>query len=154
VTCFKEHVRYRSSVSYVWEYLDWAYMRQDTFLHDLMKLVHAVKGIREKNYRGLEVYLGLLLRIFDIAEDSGMLPILHQNNLRPMYEKWLHGDQARWWTHAEKADILDQSEEFCRYIRGRYYLINMLASQVAISSNNTKKGNSCQPDDGQKPKDG
>jgi hypothetical protein len=61
-------------VSYVWEYLDWAYMRQDTFLHDLMKLVHAVKGIREKNYRGLEVYLGLLLRIFDIAEETGCCP--------------------------------------------------------------------------------
>jgi hypothetical protein len=36
-------------------------------------------------------YLDLLLRTFDIAKDAGMLPvILHQNNLRLMYEKWQH----------------------------------------------------------------
>jgi hypothetical protein len=34
-------------VSQVWEYLDRAYMRQNTFLHDLMKLVYAVKEIGE-----------------------------------------------------------------------------------------------------------
>jgi hypothetical protein len=48
------------------------------------------------------------LLTFDIAKDVGMLPIvLHQNNLQPMYEKWLHGEQAKWWTHAKRFDILD-----------------------------------------------
>jgi hypothetical protein len=36
----------------VWEYLDQAYMRQDTFLRDLMKPVHAFKELGEKKYRG------------------------------------------------------------------------------------------------------
>jgi hypothetical protein len=47
----KERVRYRSTVAQVWEYLDLAYMRQDVFLHDLMKPVLTHKEIREKNYR-------------------------------------------------------------------------------------------------------
>jgi hypothetical protein len=69
-------------------------MRQDVFLHNLMKPIYAHK---EKNYRGLEEYLDLLIWTFDIAEEAGMLPIiLHMNNLRPMYEKWPHGEQARW----------------------------------------------------------
>jgi hypothetical protein len=58
-----------------------------------MKLVHTFKELREKNYRGLDEYLDLLLRTFDITEDAGMLPIVLQlNNLWPMYEKWPHGE--------------------------------------------------------------
>jgi hypothetical protein len=71
----KEQVRYRSTVSQVWEYLDRAYMRQDTFLHDLIKPVHAFKELGEQNYRGLEEYLDLLLRTIYITEDGGMLPL-------------------------------------------------------------------------------
>jgi hypothetical protein len=64
-----------------------------------------------------------------------MLPIiLHQNNLRPMYEKWPHGEQAKWWTHAERFDIMVQPEEFRWYISYQYYVVAMLASHVAISS--------------------
>jgi hypothetical protein len=92
----KERIRYRSTVAQVWEYLDRAYQRQDVFLHDLMKPVFAHKEIGEKNYRALEEYLDLLIRTFDIAEEAGMLPVvLHMNNLRPMYEKWPHGEQAK-----------------------------------------------------------
>jgi hypothetical protein len=61
-------------VSQVWEYLDRAYMRQDTFLHDLIKPVHAFKELGEKNYRGLKENLDLLLRTIYITEDTGMLP--------------------------------------------------------------------------------
>ncbi len=40
--------------------------------------------------------MDLLILTFNITKDAGMLPIvLHQNNL-PMYEKWLHGEQAMW----------------------------------------------------------
>jgi hypothetical protein len=81
----KERVRYRSTAGRVWEYLDRAYMRQDVFLHDLMKLVLTHKEIGRKSYRSLEEYLDLLIQTFDIAEEAGMLPIaLHMNNLRPM----------------------------------------------------------------------
>jgi hypothetical protein len=39
----------------------------------------------------------LLIRTFDITEEASMLLImLHQNNLRPIYEKWLQGEQVRW----------------------------------------------------------
>jgi hypothetical protein len=101
----KERVRYRSTVAQGLEYLDRAYQRQDVFLHDLMKPVLAHKEIGEKNYRALEEYLDLLIRTFDMAEEAGMLPVvLHMNNLRPMYEKWPHGEQAKWWTHAERFD--------------------------------------------------
>ncbi len=51
--------------------------------------------------------MDLLICTVDIAEEAGMLPIvLHMNNLRPMYEKWSHGVQAKWWTHAERYDIV------------------------------------------------
>jgi hypothetical protein len=57
--------------------------------------------------KALEEYLDLLICTVDIAEEAGMLPIvLHMNNLRPMYEKWSHGVQAKWWTHAERYDIV------------------------------------------------
>ncbi len=45
----KERVRYKSTVTPVWEYLDRAYLCQDTYLHDLMKLVQAVRDISDKN---------------------------------------------------------------------------------------------------------
>jgi hypothetical protein len=56
----KEQVRFRSIVDQVWEYLDQAYLRQDAFLHDLMKAEHAVNYVSDKNYRLLEEYLDLL----------------------------------------------------------------------------------------------
>ncbi len=46
-------------------------MWQYTFLHDLMKPVHAVRDISYKNYRALEEYLDLLIWSFDIARDAG-----------------------------------------------------------------------------------
>jgi hypothetical protein len=83
---------------------------------------------------GLEEYLDLMLITSNIVVDAGMLPIvLHQNNLRPMYEKWPHGERVRWWTHAERFNVLDQPEEF-----RQYYVIDMLASEVVINS--TSKG--------------
>jgi hypothetical protein len=58
-----------------------------------MKPVYTFKELREKNYRGLDEYLDLLLRTFDITKDAGMLPIvLHLNNLWHMYKKWPHGE--------------------------------------------------------------
>jgi hypothetical protein len=132
-------------VGRVWEYLDWAYMRQDVFLHNLMKPVHAFKELGETNYRSLEEYLEPLLRTFDIAEEAWMLPIiLHQNNLRPMYKKWPHG--PKWWTNAERFNIMDQPMEFHWYIKNRYYV-------VAIAISSMGKGGS-QKDDAQKPKEG
>jgi hypothetical protein len=105
----------------------------------------AHKEISEKNYRALEEYLDLLIRTFDIAEEAGMLSVvLHMNNLRPMYEKWPHGEQARWWTHAERFDIMQQPLEFCRYIMERYRVVATLVSNMVISSttrSSTQKDN-------------
>jgi hypothetical protein len=99
-----------------------------------MKPVHAFKGLGEKNYQRLEEYLDLLLRTFDIAEEVEMLPIvLHQNNLRPMYKKWPNGEQPKWWTHAERLDIMDQTEEFCWYIKN-HYKVSLRASRVSLYS--------------------
>ncbi len=146
----KERVRYRSTVAQVWEYLDRAYQRQDVFLHDLMKPVLAHREISDKNYRALEEYLDLLIRTFDIVEEAGMLPVvLHMNNLRPMYEKWLHGEQAKWWTHAELFDLIQQPLEFRRYIMGRYRVVATLASHMVISTTNRSSGQK----DGDKKKD-
>jgi hypothetical protein len=64
-----------------------------------------------------------------------MLPIvLHMNNLRPMYEKLPHGEQAKWWTHTERFDIMQQPVEFRRYIMDRYHVVATLASHMVISS--------------------
>ncbi len=137
----KKRVRYRSTVAQVWEYLDRAYQQQDVFLHDLMKLVFAHKEIGEKNYRALEEYLDLLIRTFDIAEEAGMLPVvLHMNNLRPMYEKWPHVEQAKWWTHAERFDVIQQPLEFRCYIQGRYRVVATLASHMVIASAGRSSG--------------
>jgi hypothetical protein len=137
----KEQVWYRSTVAQVWEYLDRAYQRQDVFLHYLMKPVLAQKEIGEKNYRALEEYLDLLIRTFDIAEEARMLPIvLHMNNLGPMYENWPHGEQAKWWTHAERFDIMHQPLELRRYIMDRYKVVAMLASHMVISSSGKSGG--------------
>ncbi len=110
------------------------------FLHDLMKPVLAHKEIGEKNYRALEEYLDLLIRTFDIAEEAGMLPVvLHMNNLWPMYEKWPHGKQAKWWTHAERFDVMQQPLEFRRYIMKRYRVVATLASHMVIASTSRQK---------------
>ncbi len=135
----------------VWEYLDRAYQQQDVFLHDLMKPVLAHKEISEKNYRALEEYLDLLIRTFDIAKEAGMLSVvLHMNNLRPMYEKWQHEEHAKWWTHAERFDIMLHLLEFRRYIMERYRVVATLASNTVIAlttQSSTQK-------DGNKKKDG
>jgi hypothetical protein len=82
----------------------------------------------------LEEYLDLWIWTFDFTRDARILPIvLQKNNLRPMYEKLPHGEQARWWAHAERHDILDQAVLFQRYIRARYQGVATLASQAAIT---------------------
>jgi hypothetical protein len=71
-----------------------------------MKPFHAARDISDKNYWALEEFLDLLIQTLDIVEDAGMLPIvLHQNNLRLMYEKWQHSEQTRCWTSAERFSI-------------------------------------------------
>jgi hypothetical protein len=52
----KEQVRNMSSVDQVWKYLNWAYLQQDTFPYQLIKLVHAARDISKKNYRDLEEF--------------------------------------------------------------------------------------------------
>ncbi len=80
-----------------------------------------------------------------------MLPVvLHMNNLRPMYEKWPHGEQAKWWTHAELFDAMQQLLEFRRYIMGRYRVVATLASHMVIASTGRSSGQK----DGDKKKDG
>jgi hypothetical protein len=152
VDCFlspadRERIRYRSTVAQVWEYLDRAYQRQDVFLHDLMKPVLAQKEISKKNYQALD----LLIRSFDFAEEARMLSVaLNMNNLRPMYEKWPHGEQARWWTHAERFNIMRQLLEFCRYIMEWYRVAATLARNMVIAS----MTRSCTQKDSDKKKDG
>jgi hypothetical protein len=64
-----------------------------------------------------------------------MLPIvLHMNNLRPMYEKWPHGEQAKWWTPTERFDIMQQPVEFHWHIMDWYHVVATLASHMVISS--------------------
>ncbi len=150
----RERVHYRSTVAQVWECLDRAYQRQDVFLHDLMKPVLAHREITEKNYRALDEYLDLLIR----TEEAGMLSVvLHMNNLQPMYEKWPHGEQARWWTHAERFDIMQQPLEFRRYIMERYRVVATLASNMVISSttrSNAQKDSDKKKDGQGKPRGG
>ncbi len=70
-----------------------------------------------------------------------MLPIiLDMNNLRPMYEKCPRGEQARWWTHAERFNPMQQPEEFRQFILTQYHAVAMLASHVAISSTISRGG--------------
>jgi hypothetical protein len=88
----KEHVHYRSSLD---QYLVWAYLRQDTFLHNFMKPFHAIRRMGRNNYQSFEEFLDLMIRTFDIPEEARMLPILlHQNNLRPMHKNGLIGSRS------------------------------------------------------------
>src|SRR5450830_1269646 len=130
----KDRVRYKPSLKEVWEYLDRTYIRHDTFLHDLMKPVLSTKEIGDRNFRGLEEYMDLLIRTFDIAEDAGMLDIvLHINNMRPMFEKWPHSEQTRWWVKAASLTLQEQPAAFRRHVRERYQVVATIASQAAIS---------------------
>src|SRR5450830_1702910 len=130
----KDRVRYKPSLKEVWEYLDRTYIRHDTFLHDLMKPVLSAKEIGDRNYRGLEEYMDLLIRTFDIAEDAGMLDIvLHINIMRPMFEKWPHPEQTRWWVRAASLTLQQQPAAFRRHVRERYRVVATIASQAAIS---------------------
>src|SRR5450830_956854 len=130
----KERVRFKPSLREAWEYLNRTYIRHDTFLHDLMKPVLSTKEIGDRNFRGLEEYMDLLIRTFDIAEDAGMLDIvLHINNMRPMFEKWPHSEQTRWWVRTAEMTIQQQPAAFRRHVRERYQVVATLASQAAIS---------------------
>src|SRR5450830_1262795 len=130
----KERVRYKPSLKEVWEYLDRTYIRHDTFLHDLMEPVLSTREIGDRDYRGLEEYMDLLIRTFDIAEDAGMLDIvLHINNMRPMFEKWPHSEQTRWWVRAAELTLQQQPAAFRRHVRERYQVVATIASQAAIS---------------------
>src|SRR5450830_620561 len=130
----KDRVRYKPSLKEVWEYLDRTYIRHDTFLHDLMKPVLSAKEIGDRNFRGLEEYMDLLIRTFDIAKDAGMLDIvLHINNMRPMFEKWPHSEQTRWWVRAAELTLQQQPAAFRRHVRERYQVVATIASQAAIS---------------------
>src|SRR5450830_463615 len=130
----KDRVRYKPSLKEVWEYLDRTYIRHDTFLHDLMKPVLSAKEIGDRNFRGLEEYMDLLIRTFDIAKDAGMLDIvLHINNMRPMFEKWPHAEQTRWWVKAAEMTLQEQPAAFRRHVRERYQVVATIASQAAIS---------------------
>ncbi len=76
-----------------------------------------------------------MIQIFDITEDTELLPIvLHLNNLSPMYKKWPHTEQTRWRVHAKWFDLLEQVLEFQNYIQEWYKVIATIASQVAISA--------------------
>src|SRR5450830_266923 len=130
----KERVRYKPSLAEVWEYLDRTYIRHDTFLHDLTKPVLSTREIGDRNFIGLEEYMDLLIRTFDIAEDAGMLDIvLHINNMRPMFEKWPHSEQTRWWVKAASLTLQQQPAAFRRHVRERYQVVATIASQAAIS---------------------
>jgi hypothetical protein len=67
-----------------------------------------------------------------------------------MYEKWLHGEQAKWWTHAERFDVVQQPLEFRRYIQRRYRVVATLASHMVIASAGRSSGHK----DNEKKKDG
>ncbi len=69
-----------------------------------------------------------------------LLIMLHQNNLRPIYEKWLQGEQVRWWTKSERLNILVQPVEFRRYIQTRYLVPATMANQPASSTANKSSG--------------
>jgi hypothetical protein len=67
-----------------------------------------------------------------------------------MCGKWPHGEQAKWWTHAERFDIMQQPLEFRHYIMGQYRVVATLASNMVIAS----KSRCSTQKDGDKKKDG
>jgi hypothetical protein len=78
-----------------------------------MKPVQSTNEVEDRDFQALEEYLGLLIRIFDIAKDAGLLPIiLHLNNKCPGYKKRPHAEQIQWWVYAEGFDLLEQPPEF------------------------------------------
>ncbi len=78
----------------VLECLDRAYLRPKTFLHDLMKPIRRTKEVLDMDFQALVEYRDLLIRIFDIADDACLLPIIQRKNPKVMYKKWLHNGQT------------------------------------------------------------
>ena len=76
--------------------MDISFVRPNQYFNDLMKPILNHRVLSERNYRGLEKYLELLLYTFEQAREAGMLDIvLHVNTLQQMYEKWPHDERVK-----------------------------------------------------------
>ncbi len=56
----------------------------------------------------------------------------------------------KWWTQAERFNVMQQPLEFCQYIMERYRVVATFASHMVISSTNKSSGQK----DSEKKKDG
>jgi hypothetical protein len=86
----KEKIRYKRTMEEVWKYLDNAFVRPNTFLHDLMQPVNTIRAVPEKDWEALEACTpgSTAACIFKHARESCMKPVaLHVINLKKMYWK-------------------------------------------------------------------
>jgi hypothetical protein len=114
----------------VWRYLDNAFVRSDTFFHDLKQPVNTARAIPERDLKALD----LLLHTFEHTEESVMMPVvLHVNNLKQIDGKWPVSEQTAGcgWRRREFAD--DQPKAFLKFTEAQHPVVSMLASQMVIS---------------------
>jgi hypothetical protein len=78
-----------------------AFVRPDTFLHYLIHPVSTARAVLERDWKALELHLDLLLHTLEHAKELGMMPVvLHVNNLKHVYGKWLVSEKTRLWVAA------------------------------------------------------
>jgi hypothetical protein len=69
------------------------------------------------------------------CEESGRMPVvLHINNLKQMYGKWLASEQNKWWVAAAGILLMDQPDAVLKFIEARPPFVSMSAGQEAIAA--------------------
>jgi len=130
----KDRITYKQTMEEVWKFLDITYVRPNQYFADLMKPIVNAKELSERDYKGLERNLELLLHTFERAREDGMLDrVLHVNTLRQMYEKWPHDERVKWWRITVEVPLSEQPQRFWEFAQRQYLQVAMVAYQDAVS---------------------
>jgi hypothetical protein len=72
----------------VWRKLENSFVKQDTFLHDLMQPVNTARVVLERDCKALEAHLDLLLHTFTHTKESCMMPCSGAARQQPEADVW------------------------------------------------------------------
>jgi len=136
----KDRITFKQTMDEVWKFLDITYVRPNQYFTDLMKPIVNARELSERDYKGLERNLELLLHTFERAREAGMLDIvLHVNTLQQMFEKWPQSEKVRWWRIAAEVSPSEQPQRFMEFFQRQYPQVAMLAGQSAMCSSSDNR---------------
>jgi len=130
----KDRITFKETMEEVWKFLDITYLRPDQYIADLMEPIVNTKELSERDYKGLERNLELLLHTFERAREDGVLDrVMHVNTLRQMYEKWPQDEKVKWWRTTAGVPLQEQPQQFWEYVQQQHRQVIAVADQDAVS---------------------